>query len=118
MSLRASPFSGVLAALIRHRGVRGSMVVGEGDGLIVDSSMQFGVDGSTFAALTASMYRKARRAAQAAGFGDATFFELDAEHGRVCAVGRNDLVLVVIAETRLNVGLVRVEMIKAAEALA
>jgi predicted regulator of Ras-like GTPase activity (Roadblock/LC7/MglB family) len=117
MSLKSSPFSGVLGALIRHRGVKGCMVVGEGDGLIVDSSMQFGVDGNTFAALTASMYRKARRAAQAAGFGDATFLELDAENGRVCAVGRNDLVLVVVAEPRLNVGLVRVEMIKAAGAL-
>jgi predicted regulator of Ras-like GTPase activity (Roadblock/LC7/MglB family) len=117
MSLKSSPFSGVLATLIRHRGVRGCMVVGEGDGLIVDSSMQYGVDGNTFAALTASVYKKARRAAAAAGFGDASFLELDAEHGRVCAVGRNELVLVVIAESRLNVGLVRVDMLKAAEAL-
>jgi predicted regulator of Ras-like GTPase activity (Roadblock/LC7/MglB family) len=46
-----------------------------------------------------------------------TFLELHAENGRVCAVGRNDLVLVVIAEPRLNVGLVRVEMLKAAETL-
>jgi predicted regulator of Ras-like GTPase activity (Roadblock/LC7/MglB family) len=117
MSLRSSPFSGILSSLIRNRGVKGCMVVGEGDGLIVDSTMQYGVDGNTFAALTASVYRKARRAAQAAGFGDASFLELDAENGRVCAVGRNDLVLVVIAEPRLNVGLVRVEMLKAAEAL-
>jgi hypothetical protein len=113
----ATPFSDVLGALIRHRGVRGCMVVGETDGLIVDSNMQYGVNGTTFAALTASLFRKARRAAQAAGFGDATFLELDAEHGRVCAVGRNDLVLVVVAEPRLNVGLVRVELLKAAEAL-
>jgi predicted regulator of Ras-like GTPase activity (Roadblock/LC7/MglB family) len=117
MSLKSSPFSGILSSLIRNRGVKGCMVVGEGDGLIVDSTMQYGVDGNTFAALTASVYRKARRAAQAAGFGDASFLELDAENGRVCAVGRNDLVLVVIAEPRLNVGLVRVEMLKAAEAL-
>ena len=41
----------------------------------------------------------------------------DAEHGRVCAVGRNDLVLVVVAEARVNVGLVRVEMLKAADVL-
>jgi predicted regulator of Ras-like GTPase activity (Roadblock/LC7/MglB family) len=117
MTLKSSPFSGVLQALIRHRGVRGCMVVGESDGLIVDSTIQYGVDGNTFAALTASVYKKARRAAQAAGFGDATFLELDAENGRVCAVGRNDLVVVVVAESRLNVGLVRVEMLKAVESL-
>ena len=115
--MNASPFTAVLGALIRHRGVKGCLVVGEGDGIIVDSNLQIGVNGTTFAALTASLYRKARRAAQAAGFGDATFLELDAEGGRVCAVGRNDLVLVVVAEPRLNVGLVRVEMLKAAEAL-
>lgn len=114
----SSPFSGILASLIRHRGVNGCMVVGAGDGLIVDSTLQIGMNGAPFAALTASLYRKARRAAQAAGFGDAGFLELDAEQGRVCAVGRGDLVLVVVAESRVNVGLVRVELLKAAEALA
>lgn len=113
----SSPFSATLAALIRHRGVRGCLVVGQDDGLVVDSTLQFGVNGTTFAALTASLYRKARRAAQAAGFGRATFLELDAEHGRVCAVGGETLVLVIVAEPRLNVGLVRVEMLKAAEAM-
>jgi predicted regulator of Ras-like GTPase activity (Roadblock/LC7/MglB family) len=107
----------MLSGLIRHRGVKGCLVVGEADGLIVDSTLQFGVNGATFAALTASLFRKARRAAQAAGFGDATFVQLDAEQGRVCAVGRNDLVLVVVAEPRVNLGLVRVDMLKAAGAL-
>lgn len=113
----SSQFAPVLAALTRHRGVKGCLVVGEGDGLIVDSTLQFGMNGATFAALTASLYRKARRAAQAAGFGDATFLQLDAEQGRVCAVGRNDLVLVVVAESRVNVGLVRVDLLNAAAAL-
>jgi predicted regulator of Ras-like GTPase activity (Roadblock/LC7/MglB family) len=92
------------------------MVVGERDGIIVESNLQMWVDGQAFAALSASLYRKARRSAIAAGFGDVAFFELDAERGRVCAVGRNDLVLVVVAAERLNVGLVRVEMLRALEA--
>ncbi|HVZ47595.1 MAG TPA: roadblock/LC7 domain-containing protein [Gemmatimonadaceae bacterium] len=112
-----TPYSAMLGGLIRHRGVKGCLVVGEADGLVVDSTLQFGVNGTTFAALTASLFRKARRAAQAAGFGDATFVQLDAEQGRVCAVGRNDLVLVVVAEPRVNLGLVRVDMLKAAGAL-
>jgi predicted regulator of Ras-like GTPase activity (Roadblock/LC7/MglB family) len=94
------------------------MVVGEADGMVIDSSLQIGVNGDAFAALTASMYRKARRAAHAAGFGETGFFELDAEGGRMCAAGRNDLVIVVIAEARANVGLLRVEMLKAVEAFA
>jgi len=114
----SSPFTALLASLIRHRGVTGCMVVGEADGMIVDSSLQIGVNGEAFAALTASMYRKARRAAAAAGFGPTGFFELDADGGRMCAAGRNDLVIVVLAESRVNVGLLRVEMLKALEAFA
>ena len=114
----SSPFSALLASLIRHRGVTGCIVVGEADGMVVDSNLQIGVNGEAFAALTASLYRKARRAATAAGFGETGFFELDAEGGRVCAAGRNLLVLVVVSESRANVGLLRVEMLKALGAFA
>jgi uncharacterized protein len=114
----STPFTSLLSSLIRHRGVTGCMVVGEADGIIVDSSLQIGVNGDAFAALTASLYRKVRRASDAAGLGATGFFELDADSGRVCATGRNDLVIVVIAEPRVNVGLLRVEMLKAVEALA
>ena len=114
----SSPFTGILESLIRHRGVKGCMVVGEGDGMIVDSNLQTGVAGDAIAALAASLYRKARRAAGAAGFGEAGFFELDADLGRMCAAGRNELVIVVVAEPRVNVGLLRVEMLRALEAFA
>jgi predicted regulator of Ras-like GTPase activity (Roadblock/LC7/MglB family) len=114
----SSPFAALLSSLIRHRGVTGCMVVGASDGLIVDSSLQTGVNGDAFAALSASLYRKAQRAARAAGFGETGFFELDADGGHMCAAGRDELVLVVVAEPRLNVGLLRVEMLKALEAFA
>jgi predicted regulator of Ras-like GTPase activity (Roadblock/LC7/MglB family) len=114
----SSPFTPLLASLIRHRGVTGCMIVGEADGMIIDSSLQIGINGDAFAALTASLYRKARRAAAAAGFGETGFFELDADGGRMCAAGRNDLVIVIVAEPRVNVGLLRVEMLKALEAFA
>ena len=112
-----SPFAGILQALIRQRGVVGSMVVSESDGIIVDSNLQIGVRGPVVAALAASLFRKARLSADAAGFGGATFLQLEAEHGRVCAVGRGDLVLVAVAEARSNVGLIRVELLKARERL-
>ena len=112
-----SPFTGMLQSLIRQRGVVGSMVVSESDGIIVDSNLQIGVKGPVVAALAASLFRKARLSASAAGFGGATFLQLEAEHGRVCAVGRNDLVLVAVAEARSNVGLIRVELLKALETL-
>ena len=113
-----TPFADMLAALIRQRGVTGSMVVSEADGIIVDSNLSIGLNGPTVAALAASLYRKARLAAQAAGLGGVTFLQLEAEQGRVCAIGREDLVLIAVAETRANVGRIRVEMLRALEGLA
>jgi predicted regulator of Ras-like GTPase activity (Roadblock/LC7/MglB family) len=113
-----SPFTTLLTLLIRHRGVTGCLVVHERDGVVVDANLQVGIDGAAVAALAGSLYRRARQAAGAAGYGDVGFFELDAEHGRLCAAGRNGLVLVLVTESRANVGLVRVEMLRALESFA
>ena len=114
----SSPFDAVLDGLIRHRGVTGCLVVDERDGIPVDQQVQVGLDAAVLAALAASLYRRACRSARAAGFGSTAFFELVAEEGRICAAGRNGLVLVVVAEPRVNVGLIRVEMLQAMEAFA
>ena len=114
----SSPFTTVLEALTRQRGVRASLIVSERDGVIVDSSVRFGQDGDRIAALAASMYRKARLSARAARLGAVSFLQLDAERGRICAVGGGgDLVLVVVADTAVNVGLIRMELLKALESL-
>ena len=70
------------------------------------------------AALAASLYRKARRAAQAAGLGATGFMQLEAESGRLCIIGGDELVLVVVAQREANVGLIRVELLRAAAALS
>ena len=112
-------FGAVLETLTRQRGVRASLIVSETDGLIVDATLRFGQDGDRVAALAASLYRKARLSAVAARLGDVGFLQLDAEEGRICAVGgKSDLVLMVVAEPTANVGLIRVELLKALEALA
>jgi len=113
-----SPFASTLQALTRLRGVHASLVVDEVDGLVVDSNLQIGQNGDRVAALAAALYRKARLSARAAKLGHATFMQLDAERGRICAAGRNDLVLVVVADPAANIGLIRVEMLKAVGALA
>jgi predicted regulator of Ras-like GTPase activity (Roadblock/LC7/MglB family) len=113
-----SDFTGVLDILTRQRGVRASLVVSANDGITVDSNLQIGQDGNRVAALAASLYRKARRSSQAAGLGGTGFMHLDAETGRLCIIGGDEIVLVVVAEPDANVGLIRVEMLRAAEALA
>lgn len=112
-------FATILDTLTRQRGVRASLLVSERDGLVVHSNLRFGQDGDRVAALAASMYRKARMSASAAQLGDVAFLQLDAERGRICAVGgRADLVIVVVAEPAANVGMIRVELLKALESLA
>ena len=116
--MKNSPFGSALQALTRLRGVHASLVVDENDGLVVDSNLQIGQNGDRVAALAAALYRKARLSARAAKLGQATFMQLEAERGRICAAGRNDLVLVVVADPAANIGLIRVEMLKAVGALA
>lgn len=114
----STPFTPVLDALTRQRGVRASLVVSPTDGIAIDSNLQIGQDGSRVAALAASLYRKARKAAKAAGLGGTGFMQLEAESGRLCILGGDDVVLVVVAERDANVGLIRVQMLRSAESLA
>lgn len=116
--MSGSPFAGVLDALTRQRGVVAALVASERDGILVDSRVHVGQRGDRVAALAASLYRKARLSAQAAGLGGVGFLNLEAEAGRVCAVGRGDLVLVAVTTPEANVGLLRVELLRAMEVLA
>jgi predicted regulator of Ras-like GTPase activity (Roadblock/LC7/MglB family) len=113
-----SPFAQMLESIRRQRGVTASLIAGENDGVIVDARLQVGQRGDRVAALAASLYRKARLSANAARFGAVGFMQLEAERGRLCAVGRNGLVLIAIARREANVGLIRVELLRAAEGLA
>jgi predicted regulator of Ras-like GTPase activity (Roadblock/LC7/MglB family) len=106
----------MLDTLTKQRGVSAALVVSERDGIVIDSNLQIGQSGDRVAALAASLYRKARLSADAAGMGAVSFMTLEAPRGRLCAVGGGELVLVVVAEAAVNVGLVRVEMLKAAAA--
>jgi predicted regulator of Ras-like GTPase activity (Roadblock/LC7/MglB family) len=113
-----SPFAAMLQTLSRQRGVTAALVVSEQDGIVIDSNLHIGQQGDRVAALAASLYRKSRLSAQAAGMGAVSFLQLEAPNGRLCAVGAGELVLVVVAASAVNVGLVRVELLRAAIELA
>lgn len=112
-----SAFGSVLDQLTSQRGVRAGLIVSEGDGLVVDANLRVGEDGDRVAALVASVYRKARRSSRAAQLGAVSFLQLEADRGRICAAGRDDLVVVVVADAGANVGLIRVQLLKAVESL-
>ena len=113
----STKFTPVLDALTKQRGVRASLVVDASDGVTIDSNTQIGQDSTRVAALAASLYRKARKSAQAAGLGATGFMQLEAESGRLCIIGGDEIVLIVAAERDANIGLIRIEMLRAAQAL-
>jgi len=112
-----SPFIDLLLDLARNRGVQGGLVVSERDGIVVDAHVQIGVRASVIAALAASIYRKARQSAVAAGLGAVTYVELVAASGRLCMAGHEDLVVVVITDARATAGLLRTAVLRACESL-
>ncbi len=108
----------VLDRVTRVRGVRGAMLVAGEDGLVVAESLMEGVRGNAVAALAASLVKRFRQAAEAAGAGMPDFLHLQGEGGTLLSVPAADGVLVVaVGDADLNVGLVRLEMLRAAEVL-
>ena len=106
-----------LDLITRVRGVRGAMVVARGDGLVVAEQLMEGIKGNTVAALTASLAGRLHRAMVAAGLGPSQFWHLQCEAGAVLAVPAGDaLLMVAVTEPDVNVGLVRLELLRAAEA--
>ncbi len=115
-----SAFGPLLQSVNRVSGVRGSMIVAVEDGLVVEADLMIGVPGADAAALVASLFRRARRSVQAASFGAAAFLQVDGENGLLVAAAPpelGDLLLVVVAESWVNVGLVRLEAARVVEAL-
>ncbi len=106
-----------LERIARVRGVRGSMWVSADDGIAVAQFLMEGVKGKAIAALAASLARKASGAAAATGAGAVRFLQMEAEGGTLLvAPAPRDLLVVALAEGGVNVGLARLEMMRAAEA--
>ncbi|MHB1222937.1 MAG: roadblock/LC7 domain-containing protein [Gemmatimonadaceae bacterium] len=114
---RVSPFRATLLEVMKQRGLLGALIVDAVDGIPIESTLAVGVDGDAVAALAASLFDHACRAAAAANYGDGTYFQLQAEHGWLCVTGAGALVLAAVAEPRANVALLRLSLLRARTAL-
>jgi predicted regulator of Ras-like GTPase activity (Roadblock/LC7/MglB family) len=110
-------FKQILDLITRVRGVRGAMLVSGDDGLVVAEQLMEGIKGTAVAALAASLAGRLRRAMEAAGIGASVFWHLQAEHGALLVVpAASGILVVAVTEPDVNVGLVRLELLRAAEA--
>ncbi len=99
-------------------GVRGAMVVAPDDGLAVAEVLMEDVRGPALAALGASLATRFRRVASAAGIGTVRWLQVQADRGvLLLAPASGDLLLVAVGSVEMNVGLARLEMLRAVEAL-
>lgn len=107
----------LLERISRVRGVRGALYVAADDGLAVAQLLMEGVNGKALAAFAASLARKVSGAAAVTASGRVKFVQVPAEKATLLlAVAPRDLLVVVLAEPGVNVGLARLEMMRAAEA--
>jgi predicted regulator of Ras-like GTPase activity (Roadblock/LC7/MglB family) len=108
-----------LDLVTRVRGVRGAMLVSADDGLVVAEQLMEGIKGSAVAALAASLAGRLRRAMEAAGIGTSVFWHLQADQGTLLVVpAASGMLVVAVAEPDVNIGLVRLELLRVGEGVA
>src|SRR5207247_2601881 len=115
VSAAPAGYGQALDLVTRVRGVRGAMLVSADDGIVVAEQLMEGIKGAAVAALAGSVASRLGRALEAAGLGAGVFWHLQAEQGALLVVGAPSGILVVaVAEPDVNVGLVRLELLRAA----
>lgn len=113
-----SQYGAALAAVTRERGVTGAVLAGERDGMVIDAVLEAGVDGAALAAFAASLYRRARLSAAAAGLGGTGWLRLEAEGGQLCVAGQGRVVLIALTEPAANAGSVRGALLRELRGIA
>ena len=103
--------------LSRISGVLGAMIVEAEAGVPVTAELTEGVEGGAVAALASSLFRRTSRAADSAQFGRLNTLQLEAQDGHVIVADAGELLVVTVAEKNAQLGLVRLETYRAAEAL-
>jgi predicted regulator of Ras-like GTPase activity (Roadblock/LC7/MglB family) len=111
-------YAKALDLITRVRGVRGAMLVSADDGIVVAAQLVEGIKGAAVAALAASLATRLRRAMEAAGVGASRFSHLHCDQGALLLVpAESGIMVVAVAEPDVNVGLVRLELLRAVEAV-
>lgn len=103
----------IVEDLLRVDGVVGSLLVGR-DGLVVASTLLDPSDAEVLGAMSAAVFGEIDKATKRIGVGGLTDAIINAQDGLVMILEARELILVVITQRTVNVGLVKMEMRKAA----
>ena len=104
----------IVEDLIRVEGVIGSLLVGK-DGLVVASTLMDEEDAEILGAMSAAVFGEIDKATKRIGVGMLMDTIIDAEQGSILLLESKELILVVITQWMVNLGLVKMEMRRAAK---
>ncbi len=104
----------IVEDLLRIDGVIGALLVGK-DGLVIASTMLDDEDAEVLGAMAAAMYGTLTKACERIGVGGLTDSIVQAAEGTIQLMETDDIILVVIAEKRVNIGMVKIEMRRASK---
>lgn len=112
------PYSQLAEQLSRVRGVRGALIVDAQDGVPVVAELSDDIDGGAASALAAALFQRTARATDAADFGGLRTAQLDAEEGYIIMAGAKELIAVAVADRDGQLGEIRLQVQRTAEALS
>ena len=111
-------FEDALDRLSRVAGVRGAMLVDAQAGVTIVAEMAEGIAGPAVAAMAASLVKRAQKATTTAKFGALRTIQLEGADGHLLIANHGDIVAVAVTRPDAQLGLVRVEIRGALEALS
>lgn len=111
---KADAMRRIVEDLIRVDGVIGSLLVGR-DGLIVASTLMDDEDAEILGAMSAAVFGEIDKTTRRIGVGPLVDTIIDAQQGSILMLESRDLILAVITQRMVNLGLVKMEMRKAAK---
>lgn len=107
----------IVEDLIRVEGVIGSLLVGK-DGLVVASTLLDEEDAEILGAMSAAVFGEIDKATKRIGVGTLVDSIIDAKDGSILLLEAKELILVVITQRSVNLGLVKMEMRRAAKRIS
>ncbi len=104
----------VLADINKVPGVMGSLVTGR-DGLLISSSVPKEIDPEAIGAFSTAVYSTAETSVKEMDQGELSQVILEGEDGKTLMISAGDGILVVLTESKVNLGYLRMEMKKSVD---
>ncbi len=104
----------VLIEINKTEGINGSMVVSK-DGLVIASQLPGNMDSELIGAMASAAYGAAERTTSEVGIGNLTQAMIEGDYGKIVMVDAGEGILIALTEPRVNLGLIRIVLKRAAE---